>query len=493
MNNFIGILNNLIDIIIKVSLRTSILIVIIFTIKFVLKKKFNIKFQYVIWYLLFISLIIPHMPESRISIYNIPKYFQQNQIMLQNSSLTEKDKTKDTFFLTNIENLSSPNKSNLVNKKENLNLIFYIWVTGTLVIGLYILYKNLSLYKLAKKGEEILEKTKLNSLSKCKDKMKINKEVKMLKTDAFNVPILFGVVHPKIILPREIVYNFNDKQLEYIILHELSHLKRKDLFMNWVVLSFQLIHWFNPLIWIAFYEMRNDMELACDALVLNNLNEEEYIPYGKVILDLLEYLSKPKFIHLTANLLENKREVKRRIIMIKKFNKKGCELTILGFAIIVLVGCSAIAAPTSNNNGKTNAIVGSKVEDIEEIENIDKSLPPKELIENNIEGTDVTVALEIIDANQLQQDAKDSIYVTYKIKAKVINSYKGNYKINDEIEFYKTIEYNEDYEKTNPFINKKLIASFAYSADNQLQIPDVAYDFPYSDELNTMFESATKK
>ncbi|QZY56923.1 M56 family metallopeptidase [Crassaminicella profunda] len=493
MNPFIGILNNLINMVIKTSLRASVLIVLIFIVKFVLRQKINAKFQYGIWYLLLISLMIPQMPESHLSIYNIPKYFQQNETIIQSSLVTEDNVTQENIFLTNLIPPKVIKKSSLTHKENQLSSIFYIWISGVLIIGLYILYKNLSLYKLIQKGDEIVDETKLNGLRKCKDRMNIKKEVKMLKTEAFNVPVLFGVIHPKIIFPREMIYDFDDKQLEYIMLHELSHLKRKDLFINWIILVFQLIHWFNPLIWIGFYEMKNDVELACDALVLNHLNKKEHVAYGKVILDLLEYLSKPKFIHVTANLLENKREVKRRIIMIKKFNKNSYKITILGLIIIALVGCSAISSPISNNNEKADTKIEEKGKNTSEAEDIDTSLPPKELIENNIEGTDVTVALEVIAANQLEKDAKDDLYVTYKIKAKLINVYKGEYEVDDEIEFYKTIEDDKDYEKTNPFINKKLIVSFVYSEDKQLQIPDVAYDFIYSEELNTLFESVAKK
>lgn len=418
MNPFIGVLNDLINMVIKTSLRTSVLIVLIFIVKFVVRQKINAKFQYGIWYLLLISLMIPQMPESYLSIYNIPKYFQKNETTIQNSLVTENNVTQENIFLTNLIPPKVIKKSNLSYKENQLSLIFYIWISGVLIIGLYILYKNLYLYRLIGKGDEIVDKTKLNRLRKCKDRMNIKKEVKMLKTEAFNVPALFGVIHPKIIFPRERIYDFDDKQLEY--------------------------------------------------------------------------LSKPKFIHVTANLLENKREVKRRVIMIKKFNKNSYKITILGLIIIALVGCSAISSPISNNTEKADSKIEEEAKNISEAEDIDTSLPPKELIENNIKGTNVTVALEVIDASELEKDAKDDLYVTYKIKAKVINSYKGEYKIDDEIEFYKTIEDNKGYEKMNPFINKKLIVSFVYSEDKQLQIPDVAYDFIYSDELNTLFESAAK-
>lgn len=81
--------------------------------------------------------------------------------------------------------------------------------------------------------------------------------------------------------------------------------------------------------------------------------------------------------------------------------------------------------------------------------------------------------------------------MTYKIKVKIIKIYKAKYNIGNEIEFYKTIEEKRDNEGINPFINKKLIISFIYKG-NQLIIPEVAYDFDYSEELNAMFEGVVK-
>jgi len=48
----------------------------------------------------------------------------------------------------------------------------------------------------------------------------------------------------------------------------LAHLKRRGIYLGWLTSLLQILHWFSPIIWFAFYRMRADWELACDALVL---------------------------------------------------------------------------------------------------------------------------------------------------------------------------------------------------------------------------------
>ena len=53
-----------------------------------------------------------------------------------------------------------------------------------------------------------------------------------------------------------------------VLLHELAHLKRHDLAVNWLLGLLQSVHWFNPALWLVFRRVRADREVACDELVL---------------------------------------------------------------------------------------------------------------------------------------------------------------------------------------------------------------------------------
>nr|WP_242860254.1 M56 family metallopeptidase [Desulfosporosinus sp. I2] len=107
------------------------------------------------------------------------------------------------------------------------------------------------------------------------------------------------------------------------MLHELLHFKRKDIMINWLTQVLVIIHWFNPLIWYAFYRMREDQEIACDALAMDRINTKQSNDYAYTLIKLVETYSKtPRLIGL-ATLSGSKSQIKRRITMIKEFRKSS--------------------------------------------------------------------------------------------------------------------------------------------------------------------------
>ena len=106
-----------------------------------------------------------------------------------------------------------------------------------------------------------------------------------------------------------------------MFLHELSHIKRQDILTGWLMTALQILHWFNPLVWLAFHRMRVDRELACDALALSYAKEEENQPYGRTIIKLLEGFGCSAWAPSMAGTVENKNQMKERISMIAKFRK----------------------------------------------------------------------------------------------------------------------------------------------------------------------------
>mgnify|MGYP004478085601 CR=1 FL=1 len=123
-------------------------------------------------------------------------------------------------------------------------------------------------------------------------------------------------------------------------MHELSHYKRKDLILNYILLFITTIHWFNPFIWLFFKKIRQDMELATDEIVLEKLESNEKKEYGMALINALETFQEEK---QTAKLLcvtDDNKNIERRIKMIKlsdKFSKNKIIIAIIS-TIIILVG-----------------------------------------------------------------------------------------------------------------------------------------------------------
>ena len=94
-------------------------------------------------------------------------------------------------------------------------------------------------------------------------------------------PFVMGIFMPKIYVP----FHMDSEAAELIIAHEQSHLRRKDHW--WKPLGFLLltVHWFNPLMWVAYAALCKDIELACDERVIKGFDNEKRADYSKTLLE----------------------------------------------------------------------------------------------------------------------------------------------------------------------------------------------------------------
>jgi len=100
------------------------------------------------------------------------------------------------------------------------------------------------------------------------------------QSDKVLSPAVYGIIKPKIILPA----NITDADLEYILKHEHIHIRRRDNLWRIAAVLTACIHWFNPLCWIFLKCFFTDMELACDAGVLNKLDDNGKKEYASALL-----------------------------------------------------------------------------------------------------------------------------------------------------------------------------------------------------------------
>lgn len=99
--------------------------------------------------------------------------------------------------------------------------------------------------------------------------------------DNIDSPFIFGIVKPKIYIPS----GYSDEQMEYIIAHEKSHLKRKDHWWKPIGFALLSVYWFNPLIWVAYVLLCRDIELACDEKVIKDMENADMKGYSETLLN----------------------------------------------------------------------------------------------------------------------------------------------------------------------------------------------------------------
>jgi len=182
---------------------------------------------------------------------------------------------------------------------------------------------------------------------RCKQMLGVLRRVRLLETSQVPSPVVVGYWRPTLLLPPALAAQVSSEQLRLVLLHELTHIKRHDILMNWAATVVQIAHWFNPLAWYALRVMRNDMEQACDADVLRRLSASEQTEYGDTLIRLSDLAPPRPLLVQNASVVENRSQLKARIRMIAQFKPYGLISSILGAVLIVVTSAVAVTQAAS--------------------------------------------------------------------------------------------------------------------------------------------------
>lgn len=332
------------DWLIETSLMASILVGFILCIKILFRNKLTPRWQYMLWIVLMIRLLLPWSPDSSYSIYSLLSYRSSvSEVIPKNMPSTESivniesDRTVESNSKM-VTKTSEPEVEVSLEQQTPFSLYklaMYVWLVGVFLLAVITFITNRRLYSYIKKQPDIMDEQVATVFNRCKQSMKMKKVVSLRLAGKIASPTVFSFFRPKVLLSKKHMKVLNEQQLQHVFYHELAHIKRNDVAVNWIMYSLILLNWFNPILWYAYFCMIEDQELACDAYALTFIDKEEQIAYGHTIITLLEHYSYQ--VPSLANLSRNKRTLKRRIVMIKKFQKKSCRLSLLGVIAIAAI------------------------------------------------------------------------------------------------------------------------------------------------------------
>ncbi len=298
------------------SLYASVVGLVIILAKSVLKNKLSPQWHYLIWVVLILKLLVPFGPQSAVSLFNTVPPVQQST-----DSMQPYDQIHEEIVVSPQENSHISASYEAEDEFPGLaavaeRAVGYVWLLGVVLMSAWLFYTNRKLHKKLKCSDSPVPESLYAILEKCKEKIGVRANIEIVIQNDVGTPALFGVFQPKILLSRENLETDN-KNTSYIFLHELAHYQRKDLLANYLLLVVQVIHWFNPIIWFCFKRIRQDMELAADAKVLNVLEGDEQKEYGKALLLVLERFNTSKLAPRLVGMVDDKENIARRIKTIK--------------------------------------------------------------------------------------------------------------------------------------------------------------------------------
>lgn len=155
---------------------------------------------------------------------------------------------------------------------------------------------------------------------------------RVYQMEGLETPFVLGIIRPKIYLPTAL----SGKEREYVLLHETTHIKRLDHAARLAAYAALCIHWFNPLVWIAFWLSGKDMELSCDEIAVGKMALEDRKGYSSALLK----LSTEKWMKCPTPLAFGEGDVKGRIKSVLSYHRPvmWISFTALAAAIVLCLG-----------------------------------------------------------------------------------------------------------------------------------------------------------
>ena len=309
---------------------------ILLLVKRIFKNSLSSRMQYNLWFLLLGLLAVPFIPFRFIG---LPQIFSWLGSLRSSPSSGAGTNITGTAEAVTTGNTNWMNNFTLSVNSETPSIAGYIllgiWIVGILAMIILVIKSSLRLHTLEKSALPLQNPEVRRLYHRCLEEMGIHRNIPVYSTAFLKSPIIVGLLKPCIYLPIHLISDYNESDMRYMLLHELQHYKHKDAVASYLMNLAGVIYWFNPLVWYALKEMRNDREVACDTSVLKMLEEDAYEDYGNTLINFAEKVSLTPF-PFAAGLGGNMDQMKRRIINIASYEKPTFMKRIKGMTAFVL-------------------------------------------------------------------------------------------------------------------------------------------------------------
>lgn len=322
-------------------ISSSALITVVVALRFILRGKISLRLQYALWALVLIRLLIPvNFGVSSVSVMNaVP------------------DASPETLLSTSVPtgsytspkgvppDLSSPAIPESVGVGANVQAgvsdrsihvvnwrlaALAVWLVGLVVLGLFLLITNFRFSLQLKRDRRMTDIS--------------GYPLPVYVSGMVETPCIYGLFHPAIYITQEA--QEDEKTLRHVLEHQTTHYRHGD--HIWAILRGMclVLHWYNPLVWLAASLSRRDAELACDEGTIKRIGEELRGDYGRSLVSLTcKKRTVRTFLIMATTMIGNKKGIQERIMLIAKKPKTALyTLAAVVLIVTVAVGCTFTGA-----------------------------------------------------------------------------------------------------------------------------------------------------
>ncbi len=329
----------------NMSLTASVAIVFVLLLRLLLKKSPKM-ISYALWSVVLFRLLCPVSVESDFSLLGwMDMPVTEDGTMLSSMEYVPEDIVHTEFpaVILPVPGVSNVINSTLPSGREQLvadpleapvSIATYVWLTGVLIMAAYsvVSWSNL--------------RQKLLTASPLHDNIYL--------ADEITSPFVMGLIRPKIYLPS----NLQERERIYIICHEQHHIRRGDHIIKILAFLALSIHWFNPLVWVAFVCSGKDMEMSCDEAVVKKMGDGILADYTASLLS----LATGKHIIAGVPLAFGEGDTKGRIRNLADWRKHTFLVVLPAVAACIVLAVGLLTNPAAKHEFPIN---GSNVSELD--------------------------------------------------------------------------------------------------------------------------------
>jgi len=350
----------------ELFIQSTVLIILLLIIDFFLRKRVRAVFRYGLWMLLLVKLLLPVSFTLPTGVgYWLGDYFTPEVVITKSMPPAPEavpmavETQPGPIPLEAVPSLEAiaPGEAPVVGVElapiDWEGLAFLAWLGGMLVLFALLVQRACFVKRLVAQGKAADEPL-LTMLDECRCRIGIQERVELRLSDQMLSPAVCGLFRPTILIPSILFERLSPEKLKAVLMHELAHVKRADVWVNLLQTIFQIVYFYNPFIWVANSMIRRAREQAVDEMVLVTLKSETK-QYSNTLLDIAEMmLWRPSFSLGLIGVVESKRALERRIRhMLNRPIPKRSNLGICGFLAIVVIGI--VVLPMGRNFARERA------------------------------------------------------------------------------------------------------------------------------------------
>lgn len=335
-------------------IQVSVLIVILLLADLLLRKRLRAVFRYWLWMLVLIKLLLPVSLSTPASLGTItgnklnlpvvsPRIFNQENQHYSTAAQPAPTETQPRTVISEDSHYTPSPKPILAAAAFApapiltwQAVVFLIWLVVITAMLLLLIQRVMFVYGLIKQSQKA-NSLLTDALEFCRKKIGLKQKVSLKVSPNATSPAVCGLFRPVILIPNNLAPSLGSSHLRAVLMHELAHIKRGDLWINVAQTLLQIIYFYNPLLWLANAVIRRVREQAVDETVQVALAEKA-TQYPETLLNVAKLaFERPALSLRLVGVVESKNELKARIKkMLEMPVPKTAKLGIVGLIIIII-------------------------------------------------------------------------------------------------------------------------------------------------------------